>query len=334
SKEWIVRRGKHREEEFIGDVRYDSAGTRLSADWALFRHGPDDWQARGRIAARRELPSGDVFQAFGEKAYDDEKSMRGWLEPAPGGLVEVLRAPALGGPPDRAEGDRLTWSDERAGVLTGRARGWGPRGEFWAGAARYDLLRPGRSLTLTGGRPVLHNLAGGVDAALKADRIMVEDDPRRAVVTGRAVGWVLALSSTTPASGPEAERCGQEGRSEGPGPDEKVAALLAPLPAEDASAGESRFWRAEAAAFADRACPWGARYNFWADEADYESLPDRRVTLTGGRPVLRKIEADSSLALKADRIVAVASTRRLEAEGGVRGWMTFQNEAKYTEKPR
>jgi len=35
----IVRRGKTREEEFIGDVRYDAAGTKLSADWALYRKG-------------------------------------------------------------------------------------------------------------------------------------------------------------------------------------------------------------------------------------------------------------------------------------------------------
>ena len=46
SKEWVVRRGKMREEEFIGDVRYDAAGTKLSSDWALYRQGPNDWSAR------------------------------------------------------------------------------------------------------------------------------------------------------------------------------------------------------------------------------------------------------------------------------------------------
>ncbi|MDE2510895.1 MAG: hypothetical protein KGL74_07220, partial [Elusimicrobia bacterium] len=54
SKEWVVRRGKIKEEEFIGDVRYDAAGARLSADWALYRQEPDDWRARGHIRARKE----------------------------------------------------------------------------------------------------------------------------------------------------------------------------------------------------------------------------------------------------------------------------------------
>jgi hypothetical protein len=40
------------------------------------------------------------------------------------------------------------------------------------------------------------------------------------------------------------------------------------------------------------------------------------------------------LALKADRIVAVASTRRIEANGKVKGWLTFKDESKLTEKPK
>jgi hypothetical protein len=112
-----------------------------------------------------------------------------------------------------------------------------------------------------------------------------------------------------------------------------VSALLLPEPGRS-SDEESRFWAAEAAAFAARACPWGAQYFFWADKADYEQLPDRRVTLSGGRPVLKKIEEDSSLALKADRIEAIASTRHIEAVGAVKGWMTFKDESKFTEKSK
>src|SRR5580692_7467039 len=72
SKEWIVRRGKAREEEFSGAVRYDAAGTKLSADWALYRQAPNDWKARGHIAVRRELSGGDVVETVGEKAWYDE----------------------------------------------------------------------------------------------------------------------------------------------------------------------------------------------------------------------------------------------------------------------
>ncbi len=113
-----------------------------------------------------------------------------------------------------------------------------------------------------------------------------------------------------------------------------MSALLSPLAPGRAAEEERRFWEAETAALAARACPWGARFDFRADKADYEQVPDRRVTLTGGRPVLRKIEDDSSGALKADRIVAIASSRRVEADGRVKGWLIFKDEGKFTEKPK
>ncbi len=331
SKEWVVRRGKAREEEFIGDVRYDAAGTKLSSDWALYRQGPNDWQARGSIYARREFTAGDAVETRGEKAWYDENTLKGRLEPAPGALVPLLHTPPEGGP-DHAEGEHLSWVGETVGVLTGRARGWGPRGEFWADSARYDR-RPGdQSVTLDGSRPVLHGYQGGDDAAVKADRIVAYDSPRRAVATGRALGWFIAQSSAAPKVGPTAELCGQGGRSLGPGPDAKVAGLLAPLGAARASDEERRFWEAEEAAFAARACPWGPRAEFWADSADYASVPERLLTLTGGRPVLRKIEEDQSAAIKADMIVASAETRRVVATGKVKGWFVFKEEKKKSDK--
>ena len=332
SKEWVVRRGKKREEEFIGDVRYDAAGTVLTSDWALYRQEPDDWQARGHIAARRTFPEGDVLETRGETARYNQKTQAGTLEPTAGGRVPVLRTPPLGGT-DHAEGDRLTWEGESAAVLSGRARGWGPRGEFWASAARLERGPSGKVLTLTGERPVAHNLAGTADAALKADKIVAFDAPRRCIATGRALGWIIAQSSSTDAAHPGAVRCGKGGR-EGPGPDERVSALLAFRPGDAPAEAERRFWEAESAAFDARACPWGPRIEFWADEADGEETPERRVTLSGGRPVVRKIDMDSSAALKADRIVAYAVSNRLEAAGRVRGWMTFKEEKKRDDKKR
>ncbi len=147
-----MRRGKSREEEFVGDVRYEAAGTKLTADWALYRHGPKDWKVRGRITARKELSDGDVVETSGETAFYDQTTLKGRLEPAPGGRVPLLRTPPAGGP-DHAEGDHLSWIGQTAGVLSGRARGWGPRGEFWADAARYDRKPPVQSMTLSGDRP-------------------------------------------------------------------------------------------------------------------------------------------------------------------------------------
>ncbi|MEK7382927.1 MAG: hypothetical protein AAB262_06540, partial [Elusimicrobiota bacterium] len=68
SKEWVIRRGQNREEEFVGDVRYDSAGTRLSADWALFKHASRAWQARGNVRIHKTLKGGDMISACGARA--------------------------------------------------------------------------------------------------------------------------------------------------------------------------------------------------------------------------------------------------------------------------
>ena len=35
-----------------------------------------------------------------------------------------------------------------------------------------------------------------------------------------------------------------------------------------------------------------------------------------------------------DRIEAIASTRHIEAVGAVKGWMTFKDESKFTEKSK
>lgn len=332
SKEWVVRRGAKREEEFIGDVRYDAAGTHLSADWALYRQTSKDWQVKGNVFARREFADGDAVETRGETAWYDQASQAGRIAPAAGGRVTVLRTPSQGGP-DHAEGDRLTWEGRSAGVLAGRARGWGPRGEFWAETARYERRPTGQTLTLDGARPVAHNFEGAADAALKADRIVASSPPRRVSAEGRALGWILLQSSATRTSD-GADRCGPGGRAAGPGPDERVTALLAPPPSEPPGAEESRFLEAQAAAFSARACPWGPRLDFAADSALYEESPDRRLTLSGGRPVLRKIDADWSTALKADKIVAVASSRSVAAGGRVKGWMVFKDEKKLQERKK
>ncbi|MFI5362260.1 MAG: hypothetical protein ACHQ49_09850 [Elusimicrobiota bacterium] len=340
SKEWVVRRGKAREEEFRGDVRYDAAGTKLSADWALYRQGPNDWHAKGNIYARRVFKEGDVVETRGKEAWHNQTTSIGRLEPAAGVLIPILHTPVQGDP-DHAEGERLTWIGQSSGTLTGRARGWGPRGEFWSATAHYDRLPPvakglppDESMTLTGDRPVLHSYQGGDDAAVKADKIVVFDSPRRAVFTGRALGWTLSPSTDTPKNGPIGARCGSGTASTGPGPVAGVAALLSPLGTGRAADEEKRFWDAETAAFAARACPWGPRVDFWADEADYAQQPERVLTLSGGRPVLHKIDGTQSSAVKADRIVAFETTRRVVATGKVKGWIVFEKERKSSDKKK
>lgn len=326
SKEWVVRRGKSKEEEFIGDVRYESAGTKLSADWALYRETPNDWRARGHILASKRFEDGGAVETGGETSYYNQTTESGSLEPAPGGRISLLRTTPLR-EPDHGEGDRLTWEGRRAFTLRGRAKGWGPTAEFWADEASYGA-EPARSLALTGGRPLLHVHDDGVDGALNAESVRGAENPRRADAAGHVVGWLIDQSTYSRAGDPPVcVRGSREGR---PGPDARVSALLAP-PASGART-DAALYAAEDAAFAARACPWGPRVEFWADEARYEELPDRRLTLTGGQAALRKRDDDWSTALKADRFVATGSPRRVLAQGKVRGWIQFKDEKKY-ERP-
>jgi hypothetical protein len=188
SKEWIVRRGKDPEEEFRGDVRYDSAGTHLSADWALFRHVEKVWRARGSVVLRRELKDGGEVTARGGSARYDEGARSGRLEPAPGERVTFTRE-APGTEPDRGEGGRLDWTDDRVATLSGRARVWGPRLEAWADSAAYD--RSDDRLILRGGRPVLKKVEGEWTTALKADEIEATESPRRIEARGGVTGWLV-----------------------------------------------------------------------------------------------------------------------------------------------
>jgi hypothetical protein len=191
SKEWIVRRGLSREEEFKGDVRYESAGTKLSADWALFRHEKKDWQARGNVYLRRRLASGDLLEAEGYRANYVESTQSGSLEPAPGKLVSFRRTPADGTTSDHGNGDRLDWTSDRFATITGHARVWGPRMEVWSDQARWDRLN--HTLNLIGGRPVLRKVdeEGGWTTALKADAIEASHQPRRIEAHGKVVGWII-----------------------------------------------------------------------------------------------------------------------------------------------
>ncbi len=195
SKQWIVRRGKKPEEEFVGDVRYEANGARMTADWALFRHWADDWRARGRVYLRRELSAGDVIEGRGETATLDQKTQAGSLAPKRGSRLTFSRTPPDGTAPDLGEGERLTWQGRETATLAGDVHVWGPRTEFRADRARYDSVP--QSVTLTGGRPVLRSNEGANPGAVKADAIVAYDSPRRLTATGRAVGWIVFTDTST-----------------------------------------------------------------------------------------------------------------------------------------
>ncbi len=191
SLEWRVKRAPAREEEFIGDVSYKAGPDRLRSDWALFRHEPRTWEARGNIRVERRLDSGEIIEARGERAEYDQKTGKGSLTGAADQPISFLRRPADGGPADHGSASRLDWRSKEQARLTGAVRLWGPRLEGWSDAA--ELTRPAAApgrLTLSGGRPVLRLLEGGWTGAVKADLIEAFEKPDRLTADGRTVGWL------------------------------------------------------------------------------------------------------------------------------------------------
>ena len=99
------------------------------------------------------------------------------------------------------------------------------------------------------------------------------------------------------------------------------------------SAGKLR-WEARAKAFFSGGVRvWGPRMESWSDEAAYDRALGE-LTLTGGRPVLRKLEGDWTGVVKADVITAWESPRRVEADGKTRGWIEFPAKGQAAEIPR
>lgn len=196
SKEWVIKRSPSREDEFIGDVRYQAGPAKLTADWARYRHDSKLWNARGSVALTRELSDGSSAHASGASATFDEKARSGSLLPAGSALVQFERRLADGSESDRAEGERLEWDGERAARLTGRVRVWGPRVRARAERADYAAGASERRVDLTGGRPVLEKVAGpDWTGALRADRAAAVEaagtkDAARVSADGQVVGWL------------------------------------------------------------------------------------------------------------------------------------------------
>lgn len=196
SKEWVIKRSPTREDEFIGDVRYQAGPTKLTADWARYRHDSKLWAARGAVALTRALSDGSSAHASGASASFDEKARSGALLPAGSALVQFERRPVDGSESDRAEGERLEWDGEHAARLTGRVRVWGPRVRARAERADYAAGPAERRVDLRGGRPVLEKAAGpDWTGALRADSASAVEasgakDAARVSADGNVVGWL------------------------------------------------------------------------------------------------------------------------------------------------
>ena len=191
SKEWVDRRAPRHEEEFIGEVSYRKGPDLLTSDWALFKHEPQTWNARGHVRLRHELKSGDRIEVSGETAHYDLKTSRGQLLGPKNGLVSYSRTP-LEGAPDLGSAERLQWEGQKHVRLSGRVRVWGPRLALWGDQADYEADED--RLTVTGSRPVVQVLQGDLHGdwtgAVQGDRVVALQKPDRVQVDGRTRGWI------------------------------------------------------------------------------------------------------------------------------------------------
>lgn len=191
SREWHVKRGEAKEEEFTGDVRYRTGASVVRCDWALYKHEPQTWQLRGHVSLDRKLDSGDRALVSGDQGFYDGIKKSGWV--SAGDRVAFSREPADGSEPDRGTAKRLDFEGGRTARLSGDVRTWGPRADTWSDHADYD--HGTGAMTLTGGRPVLDKKPGW-DAgdewagAVKADEVRTWRARRRVEAEGRVQGWL------------------------------------------------------------------------------------------------------------------------------------------------
>jgi hypothetical protein len=186
SREWLIRRAPKREEEFVGDVSYRKGRDLFSADWALFRHDAQLWQARGRVRLEHRFESGDVVTVSGERAEFNQASGRGTLLPAAGGRVTFVRQPPEGAP-DKGSAAKIEWRGHDQARMTGGVFVRGPRLELDGDDADYEASG---ELAVSGGRPVLRVLEGDWTGAVQADVLAVRRDPETIRADGRTKGWL------------------------------------------------------------------------------------------------------------------------------------------------
>lgn len=192
SKEWTVHRtAQDKTEEFTGDVRYRTGATVLNADWALYTHSVQQWQAKGRVLVDHKLDSGDLLEAQGDHAEFNQQSENGDLSGRQG--VSFTRSPPEG-EQDYGSSTTLEWAGKDRAAAVGAVHLWGPRLEAWAD--RSDFEHTIDHLKLTGGRPVVLKLPGFDESnsdwigAVQADEITVTKNPRTLVAEGKARGWL------------------------------------------------------------------------------------------------------------------------------------------------
>ena len=204
SREYVVRRAPHKQEEFIDEVTYRRGERSARADWALFDHEAQTWTLRGHVHGEDRSKDGSLLTVEGHEAVHNVKAGVGDIRPSAqegivrltrtwlrtesrrkGAASEVITSTAT----DHASARKLLWN-EKTGVvrLEGDVRIDSPLGEAAGGVAVYR--RAERTLTLTENRPYVVPREEGWLAAAQADEIRGTEEPQKIRAQGSVRGWL------------------------------------------------------------------------------------------------------------------------------------------------
>ncbi|MBI5242377.1 MAG: hypothetical protein HY922_01680 [Elusimicrobia bacterium] len=191
SREYVIRRAPTKQEEFIGDVSYRRASRSARADWALFDHASQVWKLRGSVHGEDRLKDRSGLSVDGHEAVHNVDTGLGELRgQGENGLVTLIRNKPGPEATDRAYARKLSW-DQKGGTLRllGDVRLDSPMGEAAAWTALYR--HSDRSLTLTGGPPLVAPRQRGWQAAAQADEIRATERPQKIQAAGSVRGWLF-----------------------------------------------------------------------------------------------------------------------------------------------
>ncbi|OGS04587.1 MAG: hypothetical protein A3G41_03440 [Elusimicrobia bacterium RIFCSPLOWO2_12_FULL_59_9] len=187
SDQWVIRR-KEKEEEFIGNVSFQSEQAQVSSDWALIRD-EQIFSARGHLHIEKKIAENERLELWGDEGVYSETEGKARAE----GNLRFLHSAA--GAFRSGAADKALWDGGLQQLtLTGRVRLTGPDYSAWSRQAVYD--RPTGEIALEGGRPVVRAQDRDWTSEIQAEYILLDLRRQRIAARGQVHGWINFENNT------------------------------------------------------------------------------------------------------------------------------------------